>query len=280
MLYSRGHQINPKGDLSSRQVSTYPKPRLGLRLDLVPSDGNGRRCWSLAGDLKERKDMVIENLHKKWRRKENLAVLQGLARDGYDEKDIARIMNIKLHQLQRLKEIEPKIERALDHSRLAADYSVEKALLKAALGYTKKEVKITTVIRYGRTAETITEETTSDVAPNVAAAQTWLYNRCPDKWKRDPQKGLLDDIDEDTSIKIEVTRKGSDKKAEAEEWQREVNKEVSVRKATESEKAEAEERKKQRKSKADADAAEVDAIVGDGDEWPDNWEELMGDDDD
>ena len=254
--------------------------KVGLRSHPVASDLYGRRCWSLAGDLKERKDMVIENLHKKWRRRENIAVLQGLARDGYDEKEIARIMNIKLHQLQRLKEIEPKIERALDHSKLAADYSVEKALLKAALGYTKKEVKITTVIRYGRTAETITEETTSDVAPNVAAAQTWLYNRCPDKWKRDPQKGLLDDIDEDTSIKIEVTRKGASNNMPDEEWQNEVNKEVNVRKATEAEKAEAEEVKKQKRSKAEADVAEVNEIVGDGDEWPDNWEELVGDDDD
>ncbi len=222
-----------------------------------------------------RSDIIIENLRKKWRRKEYLALLEGWARDGYTDKDISVKMRISPKQLQRLRDSDVKIRKALDHGREATDYMVEKALLKSALGYKHKEVRITSIIRYGKLVETQKEEFFTDVAPNVSAAQTWLYNRCPDKWQRDPQKGLLDDLDDDTSIKIEVTRKGFDDNEPDEEWQQEVNKEVKLRKATPEEQKQAEAELEQKKQEA---AKETAIVEDDEDEWPENWEELIGDD--
>ena len=221
----------------------------------------------------DRSKIIDENLRKKWRRKEYLALLEGWARDGYTDQEIATKMKISLKQLQRLRAADAKVRKALDHGRESTDYMVEKALLKSALGYKHKEVRITSIIRYGKLVETQKEEFFTEVAPNITAAQTWLYNRCPDKWKRDPQKGILDEIDEDTSIKIEVTRVGSRDEEEDKEWQQEVNSEVRVRKATEAEKQEAEAEKAKKKQKAEEVEDEIDL-----DEWPDDWEEMIGDD--
>lgn len=225
-----------------------------------------------------RSEIIIANIQKKWRRKEYLALLEGWARDGYTDREIATKMRISEKQLQCLREADAKIRKALDHGREATDYMVEKALLKSALGYKKKEVRVTSIIRYGKLVETQKEEFMTDVAPSVTAAQTWLYNRCPDKWKKDPQKGILDDIDEDTSIKIEVTRVGSKEDELDEEWQKEVNREVKVRKATESEKKQREAEIAKEKQKKQQEAEELQEEVNDLDEWPEGWEEMVDDD--
>lgn len=221
----------------------------------------------------DRSKVIDANLQKKWRKKEYIALLEGWARDGYTDQEIATKMKISLKQLQRLRENDARIRKALDHGRESTDYMVEKALLRSALGYKHKEVKITSIIRYGKLVETQKEEFFTEIAPNIAAAQTWLYNRCPDKWKRDPQKGILDEIDEDTSIKIEVTRVGSREDEVDEEWQQEVNSEVTVRKATDEEREKAEEEKLKKK----AENEQLDD-VSDPDQWPDDWEEMIGDD--
>lgn len=224
-----------------------------------------------------RTKVIDENLRKKWRRKEGLALLEGLARDGYSDEEIAKKMKISAGQYQRLRDSDEKIRKALDHGKMTTDYLVEKALLKSALGFSRKSVKVTSIIRYGKLVETQTEELTEDVPPNVTAAQTWLYNRCPDKWKRDPQKGFLDDFDEDTSIHIEVTRAGSnaDDDDDDEEWQNDVNRSVSIRKATKEEKEEAERKKAEKKRLESSEQIDDEPDL---DEWPDNWDELIGDD--
>lgn len=222
-----------------------------------------------------RTKVIDENLRKKWRRKEGLALLEGLARDGYSEEEIAKKMKISIGQFQRLRNSDEKIRKALDHGKMTTDYLVEKALLKSALGFSRKSVKVTSIIRYGKLVETQTEELTEDVPPNVTAAQTWLYNRCPDKWKRDPQKGFLDDFDEDTSIHIEVTRAGANDDEDDEDWQSDVNRSVSIRKATREEKEEAERKKAEKKR---LESSEQIGDEPDVDEWPDNWDELIGDD--
>lgn len=222
-----------------------------------------------------RTKVIDENLRKKWRRKEGLALLEGLARDGYSDEEIAKKMKISIGQYQRLRNSDEKIRKALDHGKMTTDYLVEKALLKSALGFSRKSVKVTSIIRYGKLVETQTEELTEDVPPNVTAAQTWLYNRCPDKWKRDPQKGFLDDFDEDTSIHIEVTRAGSNADDDDEDWQNDVNRSVSIRKATKEEREEAERKKAEKKRLESSEQIDDEPSL---DEWPDNWDELIGDD--
>ena len=77
----------------------------------------------------DRSKIIDENLRRKWRRKEYLALLEGWARDGYTDAEIAVKMKVSPKQLKRLREADAKIRKALDHGRESTDYMVEKALL-------------------------------------------------------------------------------------------------------------------------------------------------------
>ena len=152
------------------------------------------------------------------------------------------------------------------------------------LGYRTKETKVTTIIRCGKVVETIKETTDKEQAPNVSAAQCWLYNRLPNKWKNmNSRANILDDIDEDTSIQVTVTRatKGNTSNtantsdSEDKEWQDEVNSSIEIRKSTEEEKAAAEAAKKKAKTQNESNVyTKVESEAEDDpDYWPDDWED-------
>ena len=155
---------------------------------------------------KSTNDVFFTTNPEDWTDSDHLMVLAGWARDGYTFEDIANAIGIGLSSLIKWRKQYPEIEAALKQARQVIDYKVENALLKAALGYTKKEVVVTTIMRYGRVVETQKEESTLDVPPSTQAIQFWLTNRLPDKWKRDPQKVTLDEVLDDGGVKIEVVR--------------------------------------------------------------------------
>lgn len=220
-----------------------------------------------------------------WLDEEHLTLVSGWARDGYTYKDVAQRIGISNAQLTKWRNAYPEFRDALKKGREIVDYQVENALLKSALGYKIKEVTIITVLKNGKMVETTKQTVTKEVAPNVSACQTWLYNRLPDKWKNmNVKSNILDDLaEEDSNISITVTRASKDNanntssvdNAEDKEWESEINKSVTIRKKTE------EEKKKERKEKAAKKKEEqqnkgpqktkVEKI--DLDYWPDDWEE-------
>ena len=249
-----------------------------------------------------------------WLETDNLILLEGWARDGYTVDDIAFKIGVSTSTLQRWMRNEEEIRKAINDGRELVDYKVENALLKAALGYKTKEVRVTTTMRGGKVVEQVTESVTSEAAPNVQACKVWLYNRQPKKWKPESVRGqsLLDAMDEDHDIKITIERAGTrdEELAQAgpgdrvrtgvqtdevdEEWQDEVNRSVSLRKATEEEKREAKKRQKagqkadteiqmdddevskggkrgrpKKRAERTVDSANTDGI----DYWPDDWSE-------
>lgn len=219
-----------------------------------------------------------------WLETDNLILLECWARDGYTVDDIAFKIGISTTTLLRWMRNEKEIKKAINNGRELVDYKVENALLKAALGYKTKEVKITTTIRFGKVVEEVKETTTSEAAPNVQACKVWLYNRQPKKWKPESVRGqsLLDSIDNDNDIKITIERAGSREQelAEAgsghnirtgiqtddidEEWQDEVNNSVSIRKATEQERKEAIKEKQKARKKSDTEIIKDDNEVSGG----------------
>lgn len=187
-----------------------------------------------------------------WLEEDNLMLLECWARDGYTFQDIANRIGISISTLRMWRREYPDIDNALKKGREIIDYKVENALLKSALGYKTKEVKVTTTIRYGKTVETIKEVTDKEQAPNVSAIQCWLYNRLPSKWKKNRDQ-LIELDDEDTKIQVTVTRASTsqsnkaqqEETAEDKEWQDEVNQLIEIRNMTEEEKAEAAKKKAQ-----------------------------------
>lgn len=220
-----------------------------------------------------------------WIDEDQLMLLECWARDGYTYQDIANRIGITTRTLADWRINFPEIERALKNGREIVDYKVENALLKSALGYKTKEVKVTTTIRRGVVVEETKEVVDKEQAPNVSAIQCWLYNRLPNKWKRN-RDSIIDLSEEDSTIQVTVTR--ASKKEEQEddkEWQDEVNQSISVRGKTKQEiendkKEKAKKEKKKKESEVDKYGRPqgrpqtiVEDEQNDLDYWPDDWED-------
>lgn len=225
-----------------------------------------------------------------WLEEDNLMLLECWARDGYTYEDICNRIGIGYSTLRKWRKQYPEIDKALKAGREIIDYKVENALLKSALGYKTKETKVTTIMRHGKVVETQTETTEKEQAPNVSAAQCWLYNRLPKKWKNmNSKSNILEDVDEDTSIQVIVTRasksnttdttnaneSSSKTGAEDSEWLDEINSSIEIRKSTEEEKAKAERSKAEsRKQSNENVTTKVESEPEDDlDYWPEDWED-------
>ena len=222
------------------------------------------------------------DLLDKWLEDDNLLLLEAWARDGYTLTDIARRIGINLDTLVLWKKKYEPIKEALSIGKELVDYKVENALLKSALGYRTKDVKVTTTMRYGKVVETIKETTDREVAPNVTAIQMWLYNRQKEKWKNmSSSKSMLDDMADDSTIEITVTRASKNESGfespenNTEDDDAEKNKKIKLRKRTKEEAEEYKEKQKVEKAKLEADTIvdESDESVSDLDEWPEDWED-------
>lgn len=221
-----------------------------------------------------------------WLTDDGLLLLESWARDGYTMTDISNKIGIDNDCFLRWKDRYPEIRKAVSKGKELVDYQVENALLKSALGYKTKEVKVTTTMRYGKVVETIKEVTDKEIAPSVPAIQMWLYNRNKDKWKNmNNAKGMFDDMEEDSSIEITVTRANKNETTNGDapsasddgDYDTAVEeKEVKVRKRTKAETEAVEKSKKNKKAKQAADTVveeESDNQEVDLDEWPEDWED-------
>lgn len=227
-----------------------------------------------------------ECIATEWLEEDNLMLLECWARDGYTFQDIANRIGISISTLRMWRREYPDIDNALKKGREIIDYKVENALLKSALGYKTKEVKVTTTIRYGKTVETIKEVTDKEQAPNVSAIQCWLYNRLPNKWKKNRDQ-LIELDEEDTKIQVTVTRASAsqsttaqqDETVEDKEWQdglSTMNQSIEIRNMTEEERVEAAKKKAQTNEQSTPNVAtkvENEASDEDLDYWPDDWED-------
>lgn len=226
-----------------------------------------------------------------WQTPNGLLLLESWARDGYTIPDIANRIGITRQGFERWMRNSEEIKCAVNTGREIVDYKVENALLKAALGFKTKEVKVTTTIRGGKTIETIKEVVNKEMAPNVGACQTWLYNRKPDKWKsQNARNSLLDELDNDTSIEIKVIAAGPNKVPDGNasstfeepdtDWEQDVNKGVSIRKGHKSDDIDEqwEQEVQQPKNSKSSGVSSKENKVGyddtdDLDYWPDDWDD-------
>lgn len=123
--------------------------------------------------------MVAKGKYQKWLEPENLILLEGWARDGLTDEQIAEKMEISIATLYNWKNSHLEILEALKKGKEVIDIEVENALLKRALGYKYDEITIENGIE--------TKRITKEVCPDTTAQIFWLKNRRPDKW-RDKQK--------------------------------------------------------------------------------------------
>lgn len=122
---------------------------------------------------------MAKGKYEYWLTPEGLIKLEGWARDGLTDEQIAANMGIAAKTLYRWKESYCQICQSLKKGKEVVDYEVENALLKRALGYTVKEEKLT------KDGEVV--ELEREVPGDVTAQIFWLKNRKPDVWRDKPE---------------------------------------------------------------------------------------------
>lgn len=112
---------------------------------------------------------MAKGKYEKWLKEENLLLLEGWARDGLTDEQIAKNIGITVSTFYEWKKKYPEISESLKKGKEVVDYAVENALLSSAL------------------------------EGNTTAQIFWLKNRRPDKWrdkqKEETDKTALDKLD-------------------------------------------------------------------------------------
>ena len=110
-----------------------------------------------------------------WLEKDKLILLEGWARDGLTDEQIAKNIGINRTTLYDWKKKDANIADALKKGKEVIDFEVENALLKRALGYEYEEETYENGI--------LTKKVKKQVPPDTTAQIFWLKNRKKEQWR-------------------------------------------------------------------------------------------------
>lgn len=121
----------------------------------------------------------IRAKYQKWLESENLILLEGWAREGLTDIQIAGKIGISKQTLYDWKKKYADFSDSLKKGKDVIDRQVENALLKRALGYEYEE----TSEKYEGGELVEKKITKKQVVPDTTAQIFWLKNRQPSKWR-------------------------------------------------------------------------------------------------
>lgn len=138
-----------------------------------------------------------------WLTDERLVIMEGWARDGLTDEQIAENMGISVRTLYRWKIQHCQICQVLKKGKDVADREIENALFKRAKGYDFTETRIK------KKGGIVVEETviTKHIPGDTTAQIFWLKNRKPEYWGNNA--GFTDDPVE---VRIYIPDNGRDGK--------------------------------------------------------------------
>lgn len=152
--------------------------------------------------------------YEKWLTEEGLLLLEGWARDGLTDEQIAHNMGISRKTLAEWKKKYGDIGDTLKRGKEIVDIQVENALLKKAIGIketVKKAIKVKEVkydegkrVSEKEHIEYVDEEVF--VPPDTTAQIFWLKNRQPDKWRDKVENVNTNQPDREIKINIISTK--------------------------------------------------------------------------
>lgn len=128
--------------------------------------------------------------------KQNILRIEGWARDGLDDKQIAANIGYNETYFSELKGKIPELSEALKKGRAPLDVLVESTLYRKSIGM---KIKVQQAIKVkdvyyddqGRRCQTERVEIVDldqEVPPDTTAGIFWLKNRKPEQWNRQPDK--------------------------------------------------------------------------------------------
>lgn len=151
---------------------------------------------------------MAKGKYKYWITEEGLLKLEGWARDGLTEEQIAKNVGISRSTLNEWKKKYPDISDTLKKGKDISDRMVENALFKSAIGERltlKKPIKVKEVTyKDGKRVKEIEHIEYADeeviIQPNTAAQIFWLKNRKPEMWKDKQDINVKDDTEKAEQI--------------------------------------------------------------------------------
>lgn len=117
--------------------------------------------------------------YTEWLTREGLLQIEGWAKDGLIDEQIAKNMGVAYSTFKDWKKRFPDLSAVLKRSKEVVDREVENALFESAKGFVYEEETVT------NTGEVVTLKKYSK--PNVTAQIFWLKNRKRNEW-RDKQE--------------------------------------------------------------------------------------------
>lgn len=128
---------------------------------------------------------MAKGKYEQWLSPEGLIKLEGWARDGLTDEQIAYNMGVRRETLYSWMKKYPNISNTIKRGKEVVDRQVENALLKRALGYDYDEV--TRERRWNEEKEEYefreTKIVTKHQVGDTTAQIFWLKNRKPNEWR-------------------------------------------------------------------------------------------------
>ena len=132
--------------------------------------------------------------YEEWLTEDGLTTIEGWARDGLTDEQIAHNIGIAGRTYYEWQERFPQFAQAIKKGKAPVDIQVENALLKRALGQIVKVKKPIKLKHKGQIpGKGLIEEERIEYAeeeiyipPDTTAQIFWLKNRRPDKWRDKP----------------------------------------------------------------------------------------------
>ena len=140
---------------------------------------------------------MAKGKYEYWLTDDGLIKLEGWARDGLIDEQIAQNMGITRSTLNDWKNKYADISNTIKRGKEVVDRQVENVLLKSAMGYTTSETTYQNVEGELIPVKVIKKE----IAPNPVAMIFWLKNRKPENWRDYKAVEVIEDNKRDGMLK-------------------------------------------------------------------------------
>ena len=148
---------------------------------------------------------MAKGKYEQWLKPEGLLKIEGWARDGLTNIQIATNMGIAERTFTEWIARFPAISAALKTGKEPVDTQVENALLKRALGYTDEEIITEIIEQPNGTQRKQVRKVKKVFPPDVTAQIFWLKNRKPKQWREKVENNVNIDT-EDLSPLVELLK--------------------------------------------------------------------------
>lgn len=125
---------------------------------------------------------IAKGKYQEWLEQDSLLMIEGWARQGLTDEQIAKNMGIGLTTLKQWKKKYQPIWTALKKGKAPVDFEVENALLKRAIGFEYEETETIIEEVDGKQKKRI-KKIKKVALPETSAIIFWLKNRKPEQWR-------------------------------------------------------------------------------------------------